>query len=129
MRRAAFGAFAALILAGCGGSDRLTAAEYRSQGNALCVDLRKRLAAGEREGGSLDERGRRLGQVSSEGQRRLLALRPPKELDAAKGDLDAVVRELPKAARSSDPGARLSQLNLRSKRALRRLGLERCAGI
>lgn len=129
MRRVAAGALATLAVAGCGGEDRLTAEEYRAQGNAICVDLQGRLAAIEKGSGSVDERGRKLGMTSADGVRRLRALRPPAELDAAKGELDTVLDEYPKVARSADPGARLSGLNLRSKRVLRRLGLDRCAGI
>ena len=38
-------AFLAALLAGCGGSDRLSAAQYRAQAGRICEDSRKQTAA------------------------------------------------------------------------------------
>ena len=133
-------------MAGCGGSDRLTAKEYREQATKVCTDsqrasddIRQPTRATSE---SIADFFRRQLKVNDENVARFRKLEPPEKLqaahdrsiralDAAGDEVRKIVSEL---GTGDDPAevltlhrAKLRELAAEQRRAAEALGVPRCA--
>ena len=133
----------ALALAACGGGDdRLSRQELVSQADAICMDFERRIdELGEPQSlEALAEFAREAQPIFDEGLDELRELEPPEDLEEtygrwiATGDETAdVLQELGEAAGDGDEAEvrriseRADDLDQRSDRLARRIGLKECA--
>ena len=144
-RRGAALVVAVVTLMGCGGSDRLSAADYRRQATRICADADRRAKAVPRPKNLAGLRAYldRTLVIFEDDNGRLRALKPPADLQdghaAALRAQDAAVRELrrlrdelrapkPSLAAVQAGLARVARLGAEADRQFRALGLPRCAG-
>ena len=135
---------AVVTLAGCGGSDRLSAADYRKQATRICADADRRARAVPRPKDLAGLRSYLDSTVAivQQDNERLRALKPPGDLQdghaAALRAQDAAIRELQRLRtelRAPKPSlaavqaglARVARLGSEADRQFRRIGLPRCA--
>jgi hypothetical protein len=139
----ALGVTAAILVAGCGGDDRLTREEFVSEADAICEEFDQRLDdVPEPESADDVERfADEARPVIEDGLAELRALQPPEELEEQWNELMdkndealEVLDDLSQAAASADE-ARLQEISeeasrqdAETDRIARAIGLENCGG-
>jgi hypothetical protein len=137
----ALGVTAAILVAGCGGDDRLTREEFVSEAEAICEEFDQRLEdVPEPESADDVERfADEARPVIEDGLAELRALQPPEELEEQWNELMdkndealEVLDDLSQAAASADE-ARLQEISeeasrqdAETDRMARAMGLENC---
>ena len=136
----------AALIAGCGGDDRLSTGEYRTQANRICQDSDRAVDAVEQPtratAAAIVDYFNRLLRANEQTTKRFEALDPPEQLadahaDALKANRDGmtevrrVITEIegggdPREVLTSTQG-RLRRLSAAATDAAKRLGLDECA--
>ena len=134
------------FVAGCGGDDKLSVEEYRSQATSTCSQARRALDTVKpptrTTNAAIANYFERLLLVNRETLKRFTALEPPDELAATHKEalaanregVDEVARLVAELERGGDARdllqsaqGRLGDISVRSARAARRLGVPECA--